>query len=297
MTIELIRTGEKDINNYEQTLSDFGYTDLRKEVKEDAIAVWKYFCSEGLVKNGLKKFVSEYFKFYQKENKSLRQFFNEWGKNNHFNKPRAINYSSEYTMSDNFQFPETTPILYGELTADFFYDILLQNGYLSADLGAGPEHGKWAHSIQMYLLEEARKEGTLQLHSASVCHFLQTISQVKGPYESLSLWNILFDSFEEHLYTFPNNITKILSSDWDASEAAKFFSTKLNAYADKFKRIAKEEASYEGYAKKKYLSRLNEASYIFYKEKCALLWFASKEKNDKSDSVLINSLNSCSLGS
>lgn len=297
MTIELIRTGEKDINNYEQTLNDYGYTDLKKEVKEDAIAVWKFFCSEELVKNGLRKFVSEYFKFYQKENKSLRTFFNEWGKNNHFNKPKAINHPSEYTVSDNFQFPETTPILYGELTADLFYDILLQNGYLSADLGAGPEHGKWAHSIQMYLLEEARKEGILQLHSQSVCQFLQTISQIKGPYESLSLWNILFDSFEEHIFTFPNNITKVLSSAWDTSEAAKFFATKLNAYADKFNRIANEETSYEGYAKKKYLSRLNEASYIFYKEKCALLWFASKEKKDTSDSALINHLDTCSLGS
>ncbi|HHT0591637.1 TPA: LirA/MavJ family T4SS effector [Legionella anisa] len=285
MTVELIQIGKEDTNDYEQSLHDFGYTDLGKKVKEDVIAVWKFFCNEELVLRGLKKFVTEYFLFNQKEKRSLRQFFDDWGSKNHFNAPNTDKISEEFKTSPDFQYPKHTPVLYGELTADLFKNVLLQNGYLSADVGAGPTHGKWAHSIQFFLLEEARKEGILQLHSQSICQFVQTISQIKGPFEALSLWDILFDSFEEHIFTYPNNITRILSSAWDTSEAAKFLAAKLNAFEEKFNWIAKDEQCYDGYAKQKYLSRLNEASYIFYKEKCALLWFASKDKEEPSNSA------------
>lgn len=54
MTVELIQIGKEDTNDYEQSLHDFGYTDLDKKVKEDVIAVWKFFCNEELVLRGLK---------------------------------------------------------------------------------------------------------------------------------------------------------------------------------------------------------------------------------------------------
>lgn len=280
MTVELIQIGKKDTNNYEQCLQDFGYTDLDKNVKEDVIAVWKFFCNEELVLRGLKKFVTAYFLFNQEEKKSLRQFFDDWGSKNYFNTPTSSEISDEFKTSPDFQYPKHTPILHGELTADLFNNVLLKNGYLAADAGAGPVHGKWAHTIQFFLLEEARKEGIFQLHAQTVCQFIQTISQIKGMFESLSLWNILFDSFDDHIFTSPNNITKLLTSSWDSSEAAQFLAAKFNAFAEKFDRIAKDEQCYEGYAKQKYLSRLNEARYIFYKDKCALLWFASKNKEE-----------------
>lgn len=286
MTVELIQIGKKDTNDYAQGLQDFGYPELDGNAKEDVIAVWKFLCNEELVLQGLKKFVTAYFLYNQQEKKTLRQFFDEWGSNNHFNTPTSTEISQEFNTSPNFQYPKHTPILYGELTPGLFKDVLLKNGYLSADVGAGPIHGKWAHSIQLFLLEEARKEGLLQLHSQSVSQFMQTISQIKGQYESVSLWDILFDSFAEHIFTCPNNITRILSSSWDTSEEAKFFAVKLNDFEDKFNRIGKKEQCYEAYAKQKYLSRLNEASYIFYKEKCALLWFAPKEKKEQSESII-----------
>lgn len=87
-------------------------------------------------------------------------------------------------------------MLYGELTADLFN---IKQGYLSADIGAGPAHGKWAHSIQFFILEEARKTGQLKLHTKNVCEFIQKISQVHGEFESMSLWSILFDAFDEKL--------------------------------------------------------------------------------------------------
>ncbi|MCW8443515.1 helicase [Fluoribacter gormanii] len=297
MTVELIQTGKEDTNDYEQNLRDLGYTELDNHLKEDIIAIWSFLCNEDLVFKGLKKFVIAYFAFTQHEKKTLRQFFDEWGSKNHFNMPDSFEISKEFKTSPQFQYPKHTPVLYGELTADLFNNILLRNGYLSADAGAGPKHGKWAHSIQFFLLEEARKEGILKLYAQTTCQFVQTISQIKGPFEGLSLWDILFDSFEDHIFTYPNNITTILSSAWDTSEAAKFLATKLNAFDEKFNRIAHDENCYDAYAKQKYLSRLNEASYIFYKEKCALLWFTPKDKKDTPNSDLLLPLCDLKLGS
>ncbi|WP_269147474.1 LirA/MavJ family T4SS effector [Legionella sainthelensi] len=45
-------------------------------------------------------------------------------------------------------------MLFGELTANLFNNVLLKNGYLSVDIGAGPKHGKWAHTIQLFLREQ-----------------------------------------------------------------------------------------------------------------------------------------------
>ncbi|KTD41157.1 LirA/MavJ family T4SS effector [Legionella parisiensis] len=287
MTVELIQIGKKDTNNYEQCLQDFGYTNLDNKVQEDVIEVWKFFCNEELVLRGLKRFVTTYFLFNQEEKRSLRYFFDHWGNKNHFNNPTSSEVSEIFKTSTDFQYPRHTPILHGELTADLFNNVLLKNGYLAADAGAGPAHGKWAHTIQFFILEEARKEGVFQLHAQTVCQFIQTISQIKGMFESLSLWNILFDSFDEHIFTSPNNITKLLTSSWDSSEAAQFLAAKFNAYEEKFDRIAKDEKSYGGYTKQKYLRRLNEARYIFYKETCALLWFAPKNKEEKGNNKAV----------
>lgn len=88
------------------------------------------------------------------------------------------------------------------------------------------------------------------MHAQTVCQFVQTISQIKGMFESLTLWNILFDSFDEHIFTSPNNITQILTSSRDSSEAARFLAGKFNAFEEKFNRFANDEKCYEGYAKK-----------------------------------------------
>ncbi|QMT60467.1 LirA/MavJ family T4SS effector [Legionella sp. PC997] len=297
MTIELIQIGKKDTNDYEQSLLDLGYSELDTPLKEDVIAIWKFFCNEELIYKGLEEFVSTYFAFTQHDKKSLRQFFDEWGSKNHFNTPDSRDISTEFQTSPQFQYPQHTPVLYGELTADLFNNVLLKNGYLSADAGAGPKHGKWAHSIQFYLLEEARKKGILQLHSPTICQFVKNISQIKGSFEAISLWDILFDSFEDHIFTQPNNITTLLTSSWSGSEGAKFLAAKLKAFDEKFNRVAHDKGCYEAYAKLKYLSRLNEASYIFYKEKCALLWFAPKEKKETSPSSLLDPFCNLELGS
>ncbi|WP_277872194.1 LirA/MavJ family T4SS effector [Legionella sainthelensi] len=79
----------------------------------------------------------------------------------------------------------------------------------------------------MFLIEEARKEEVLKLHTQTACQFIQVISQIKGPFESFSLWNLLFDSFEEHLFTNPNNITIALTHPYIGTEAELFFGIKV----------------------------------------------------------------------
>lgn len=74
MTVELIRIGAEDTNNYEQDLEDFGYGGLDNSIKEDIIAVWKFLCNEELVLNGLKKFSASYFDFCQKEKSPYANF-------------------------------------------------------------------------------------------------------------------------------------------------------------------------------------------------------------------------------
>lgn len=279
MTIELIRIGQEDTNNYEENLVNLGHENLDGNLKEDVIAVWGFLCNEALVLSGLKKFREQYYQFSKEGQRSLRQFFDDWGYKNHFNSPSSPELPNEYETNTDFQFPSHTPILCGELTADIFNNVLLKNGYLSSDLGAGPKHGKWAHSIQLFLLEEARKEGVLPLHAKHVCEFVQIISQTKGSFTSLGLWDILFDSFDENLFTCPNHITAVLSANSVSSKEDALLSSKLNAYAGKFNAAAQEDSYYESYAHKKYLSRLNEASsFIRYKDKCSLLWFAPKLK-------------------
>ncbi|HHS7963685.1 TPA: Dot/Icm T4SS effector MavJ, partial [Legionella pneumophila] len=211
------------------------------------------------------------------EKKTLMQFFDGWGSKNHFNQGTTSNEKIPFETSRNFHFPNHTPVLCGELTADLFNNVLLKQGYLSADIGAGPKHGKWAHSIQFFLLEEARKAGQLNLHANNVCEFIKKISQIHGQYESLSLWSILFDSFDE-TFTCPNLITQTLTSQWDNSKEAQFLADRLNSFQKKFEKAASTENNYNAYANKKYLSKIDKANYVKYKDKCAILWFAPQDK-------------------
>lgn len=74
MTIKLIRIGEIDTNDYEEDLNMFGYENLEKSLKEDAISVWNFFCNEELVLQGLKKFVTQFYQFNQPEKKHYANF-------------------------------------------------------------------------------------------------------------------------------------------------------------------------------------------------------------------------------
>ncbi|WP_457589705.1 Dot/Icm T4SS effector MavJ [Legionella pneumophila] len=277
MTLELIRNGETDTNDYEEHLDSFGYETLEKSLKEDAKSICQFFCNEELVLQGLKKLVTQFYQFNQPEKKTLMQFFDGWGSKNHFNQGTTSNEKIPFETSRNFHFPNHTPVLCGELTADLFNNVLLKQGYLSADIGAGPKHGKWAHSIQFFLLEEARKAGQLNLHANNVCEFIKKISQIHGQYESLSLWSILFDSFDE-TFTCPNLITQTLTSQWDNSKEAQFLADRLNSFQKKFEKAASTENNYNAYANKKYLSKIDKANYVKYKDKCAILWFAPQDK-------------------
>lgn len=276
MAMELIYLNDTDNNDYNSELDNYGYENLAHNIKDDVIAVWKFLCTEALVLQGVRQFAEQYYAYNRDEKRTLRQFFDDWGSKNHFNQVSDKTDLEPYQTSPDFQYPAHTPILYGELTPDLFLNVLLKHGYLSGDIGAGPVHGKWVHSIQLFILEEARKSGKLTLHSKSVCDFVKTISQIKPLFNGFHLWDILFDSFDENIYTHPNNITSLLIKLKD-SEATQFLSKKLIDFKKKFDE-AFQTGDYNTYAKRKYLSRISEAQYVSYGEKCSLLWFAPKSK-------------------
>lgn len=281
MSLNLISVGELDKNDYESYLVDRGYTDLEPALKKDIIAVLTFFCNEDLVLNGLKQFAQQYFQFNSQNKKSLRDFFNDWGSKNHFNQNLDSELPAGYQISDNFSYPYHTPILFGELSSDLFLNVLLKKGYLSSDSGAGPEHGKWSHTIQAFILEEARKENKLTLYSATVCEFIQKISQVKPFYSSFSLWDILFDSFEDNIFTCPNNIVAELGRTFNTTEAERFLSSKLLAHKEKVLKL-EEKNGYGAYSQEKYLSRLSEASYI-RSTKYGMLWLKPRRRYEHND--------------
>lgn len=95
----------------------------------------------------------------------------------------------------------------------------------------------------------------------------------------MSLWSILFDSFDE-TFTCPNIITQTLISPWDNSKEAQFLADKLNHFQKKFEKAASTENNYNAYANKKYLSKIDKANYVKYKDKCALLWFSPHDKKN-----------------
>ncbi|KTD61099.1 LirA/MavJ family T4SS effector [Legionella spiritensis] len=273
MELELIDGKDDDPNDYEAYLEERGYTGLEPNLKEDIIAVLSFLCREDLVRKGLQKFAGEYFQFNTSGKKTMRRFFDDWGGKNGFNATGASEVPKGYTTSTAFQYPHHTPILFGALSPDLFLNVLLKNGYLSSDPGAGVGHGKWAHSVQIYLLEEARKDGTLNLKSPSVCDFVKTISQVPPVFESLPLWEVLFDSFEDSVYTCPNNITATLNRALDSSGAALQLASKFVAYKEKVSKMSKGA---ETYTNQKYLSRLSESSYIT-SGKYGIMWLKPKD--------------------
>lgn len=276
MVMKLIHLNT-DTNDYNSELDLFGYTELAQDIREDIIAIWNFFCNENRVLQGVKNFAQQYYDYNTYEKRTLREFFDHWGSNNFFNQASDNNSLEQYNTSNEFQYPNHTPILCGELTADLFHNVLLKNGYLSGDIGAGPAHGKWAHSIQLFLLEEARKSGQLVLNSPSVCEFIKKMSQIKPALPAFHLWDILFDSFDDNIYTNPNNLTSLLIQQND-SQASLFLSQKIMNYSEKYSKEA-AVGDYNALAKRKYLSRISEASYVRYGDQCSLLWFTPKNKN------------------
>lgn len=54
MTLDLIRKEQIDSNDYELWLKEYGYTELDENLKQDILAICKFFCNEELVLQGLK---------------------------------------------------------------------------------------------------------------------------------------------------------------------------------------------------------------------------------------------------
>ncbi|KTD54476.1 helicase [Legionella sainthelensi] len=70
MTLDLIRKKQIDSNDYELWLKKYGYTELDENLRQDILAICKFFYNEELVLQGLKKLAEQYLDFNKTE-KSL----------------------------------------------------------------------------------------------------------------------------------------------------------------------------------------------------------------------------------
>ncbi|KTC68905.1 helicase [Legionella birminghamensis] len=300
--MQLITTGSTDENDYKQYLDDTGFPDLDQDLEDDVIKVLSFLCNEEKMLEGLKQFAKQYYDFKQLENKegrtdkhSLRKFFDEWGRDNHFNQGSTEPVPAEFRSSPGFNFPKLTAVLIDEVSAELFLDVLLKNAYLSSDPGAGVTHGKWSHSIQLFILEEARKSGILKLNTPTVAEFITRISQVKPQGTSFTLWYVIFDSTFEETFTCPDAVARTLYANFDRSKESLFLSNKLKAYKEKVEKANSDYGSesagsrYSPYVEKSYASRMPEYGYIEADRTRGLLWFSHKKAvNVQPEEVSLN---------
>ncbi|KTD49931.1 helicase [Legionella quinlivanii] len=294
--LQLITKGNSDNNDYKLYLSDTGFSSLEENLEQDVIQVLTFLCNEEMMHAGLKKFAKSYYEFKQSEGRegrtekhTIRKFFDEWGSVNYFNQGASEPVSSEYRTNPEFDFPKSTAVLIDELTTDLFLDVLLKNAYLSSDPGAGVTHGKWSHSIQLFILEEARKSGYLQLNAVNIAEFIKQISQIKPEFGSLNLWYLIFDSTLEGTFTCPDTIARTLESNFDEAGESIYLNKKMNTYKEKSEKLdsikVTDERRYNAYVAKKYAQRIPELGFIGTDQSRGLLWFTHKKITDKEQDV------------
>ncbi|WP_112218580.1 LirA/MavJ family T4SS effector [Legionella quinlivanii] len=294
--LQLITKGNSDNNDYKLYLSDTGFSSLEENLEQDVIKVLSFLCNEEMMLAGFKKFAKSYYEFKQSEGRegrtekhTIRKFFDEWGSVNHFNQGSEEPVPAEYRTNTEFDFPKSTAVLIDELTTGLFLDVLLKNAYLSSDPGAGVVHGKWSHSIQLFILEEARKSGFLQLNAVNMAEFIKQISQIKPEFGSLNLWYLIFDSTLEGTFTCPDTIVRTLESALDEAEESIYLSKKMNVYKEKSEKsdasTVIDEKRYNPYVAKKYARRTPELGFIEADQSRGLLWFTHKKITDNGQEV------------
>ncbi|WP_225316678.1 LirA/MavJ family T4SS effector [Legionella longbeachae] len=162
------------------------YAQLSEDLKENLGAVLEFFLNEELVHKYISKFADDYEQFDSKEDKkTLRRFFTQWGSGNGFNQgdnrentqyPLQYKHSGKIYKLSQFQLPKEIPSLVGILPSSLFTRVFLGFGYLICDPGAGTVHGKWTHSLQLFMLEEAHKNNELKfINCTSIVNLMREI--------------------------------------------------------------------------------------------------------------------------
>ena len=96
--------------------------------------------------------------------------------------------------------PKGVPTVVGDLDARSFNNILLRHGYQFKDVGAGPEHGEYAHRLQWYAIGQAKAKSKIVLKNTPLQIFksmgllLAGADKLKNSGIHLYVWELLFDS-------------------------------------------------------------------------------------------------------
>lgn len=195
------------------------YDRLSEDMKNNLGAVLNFFLDKNLVHKYIMKFADDYEQFDSKENKkTFRGFFTQWGALNGFNqgyipnnekKLLSFKDSGEIYKLSNFELPKEIPYLVGILPSSLFTHVFLRFGYLICDPGAGTAHGKWTHSLQVYMLQEALRNGDIQLTNCdSIVQLMKEISRYERGGDGI--FAQLFDSKSRLDYTRPETLMEAI---------------------------------------------------------------------------------------
>lgn len=269
------------------------YERLSDDMKENLGAVLEFFLNEELVHKYILKFANDYEQFdSQKSKKTLRCFFTQWGAENGFNQgdtrenkkaPLRYKYSDEIYKLSKFELPKEIPYLVGILPSSLFTHVFLRFGYLICDPGAGTGHGKWTHSLQLFMLEEALKNKDLKLMNCdSIVNLMKEISSYE--YRGNGIFGPLFDSQTRTDYTRPELLMKaILNENLIQSDSMTKLRKKLLEHKNNIAQLeGKNEEEKTTKYEKKFIKNATHY-YGFQKEakSVGFFWGKSNSNNDK----------------
>ncbi len=231
------------------------YKRLSENLKENLGAILDFLLNTGLVHKYIQKFASDYEKINPQNNKkTLRFFFTQWGAENGFNlgdsrentqSPLRYEHCGKIYKLSKFHLPKEIPYLVGILPSSLFTRVFLGFGYLICDPGSGIAHGKWTHSLQLFMLEEARKNKELKLINCdSIVNLMKEISchESRGD----KIFAPLFDSQTRTDYTRPETLMKAIhDKNLIKSDEMATLRDKLFKHQKKIEQLDGKEKEYE----------------------------------------------------
>jgi Family of unknown function (DUF5636) len=256
-----------------------GNISLDKDTQFNWAKILAFFTDKAKVHHYLNKFAETFHKFDPIDGKkSFRAFFKAWGDEYGFNQGAdkvEINYRARNSNRISFfstNLPNSIPSLVGIVPANLFVNVFLRHGYLICDPGAGTLHGKWTHTLQVFMLQEALNDKVLQLKGCdSIRELYQNLAKSHNS-KAAKIFGELLDSELTADYTKSENLHRALMTEIKLTPAVKKVREKINRYDEKIQHYKNST----NYCEKKVFPRAN--LYMGVKNKvCGFLWGKSSD--------------------
>lgn len=244
---------ESDVARFHKRLSEVRINNSRLE--QDLLAIFRFFNNKKLVLKYLSEFAYQYHHFCagKETGTNFRNFFTAWGQGHGFNQAmngKTVVYKNEHAVKlyhAKTDLPASIPTLVGIVPARLFTNLFLRQGYLISDPGAGVLHGKWTHSLQVFMLQEALIHKDIELFS---CDSIKSLLRQMGCHRQGHLiFGALLDSNQAtDDYSRPEALLKLLMTDETLTDKAGILA--VRAKVEKYN--AKVGNAPEAYTQRKF---------------------------------------------